>query len=83
VCEGPLKSRSGKRCPANPESFCCGLERTDTGEDSPAESERASEIFPTKARVFGDTRQHAGADFLTIMERENEVGPAFSTQGAV
>jgi hypothetical protein len=36
-----------------------------------------------KARVFGDTCQHARADFLTLMERENEVGPVFSAQGAV
>jgi hypothetical protein len=41
------------------------------------------EIFRTKAGVFGNTCQHAGADFLAIMKRKNEVGPTLSTHGTV
>jgi hypothetical protein len=33
--------------------------------------------------VACDTRQHAGADLVLIVEREDEVGPPFAGQGAM
>jgi len=41
------------------------------------------EIVWTKAGALRDSRQHAGTNFFTIVERENNIGPAFSRQRAV
>ena len=39
-----------------------------------------SQILWPKTSVFGDAREHLGADFLTIMEGEHKIGPTFARQ---
>ncbi len=41
------------------------------------------DVFWPQARVFGDSREHARAKFLTVMECEDEVGPTFARKCAV
>jgi hypothetical protein len=44
---------------------------------------RNSEIIRTKACLFGDSRQHPGADFIAIVECEDEVGKTRPLQDAM
>ncbi len=44
---------------------------------------RSLEVFGLEAGMFGDTRQHARADFLFIVECKYEIRPAGTLKGFV
>ncbi len=43
----------------------------------------SSQVLRTQPAVLGETRQHARADLVPIMEREDKVGPARTGQHLV
>jgi hypothetical protein len=43
-----------------------------------APSDEALQVFGCEPSVLGDARQHSRADFLALVECEDEVLPAFS-----
>ena len=40
-------------------------------------------IFRCKPSVLGDTREHLWSNFVTVMEREHEIGPTITTECAM
>src|SRR5690606_36392756 len=46
-------------------------------------AENALQVVGIEASMFRHARQHARADFLTVVEGKHEVGPSFTLQGSM
>jgi len=49
----------------------------------PTAQRATPEVLRLQAGVLGDPCQHARAEFVAVVEGENEVGPAFASQRAM